>query len=133
MRESFGGGGNLSSKLNFDYRVCVDLYQESTLGKVSLNLFEEEALQDFISKDDRIFKTLFIDPPRSGHKQLSSWVEHYKPDQILYMSCNPVTQINDIKPILEDYEIKSVLLIDLFASTYHFESIIAMQRKETSF
>ncbi len=133
LLELFGGDGNLSSKLSFDYRVCVDLYPESSLGKVSLNLFEEEALKEFISKDDRIFKTLFIDPPRSGHKQLNSWVEHYKPDQILYMSCNPVTQINDIKPILEEYEIKSVLLIDLFASTYHFESIIAMQRKETGF
>ena len=129
LLELFGGEGNLSHKLNFDRRVCVDLYTDPNDDQVNLDLFKEDALKIFKKKVPDDFGCVFIDPPRSGFKGLSKWIEHYRPKNLLYMSCNPITQINDIKPILESYEVSDIWLIDFFPSTFHFESIIVMQQK----
>ena len=47
----------------------------------------------------------------------------------MYVSCNPSTQVRDIKFFTEDsYEIKSVQPVDMFPHTPHVENIVMLEK-----
>lgn len=129
----FGGAGNLTNKLKNEFelsRICVDLYSQKEQEDefYHLNLFSETALKQFIKEHNNQFDTFFIDPPRSGFKELVNWVDYYKPQYIAYVSCHPATMIRDLKAIIHDYQIKKNYLIDLFPGTYHYETMIFLEK-----
>jgi 23S rRNA (uracil1939-C5)-methyltransferase len=131
----FGGGGNLVSTLSARRKLSVDLYQDSkpdgksTVDKFHLDLFSDKALEQFNEKFTDVFDTLFLDPPRSGFKQLKEWTVHTCAKQVLYVSCHPATMVRDLKEILTAYEIKSIYLIEFFPGTYHFEAAIILNKR----
>jgi 23S rRNA (uracil1939-C5)-methyltransferase len=72
-----------------------------------------------------------IDPPRSGiDKKTMNWIINSKPNKIIYVSCDPNTLVRDIK-LLDDYNIKTIKLFDMFSYTYHCESVTVLERKES--
>lgn len=76
--------------------------------------------------------TVFMDPPRSGsdEKFLSSLVK-LKPKNVVYVSCNPVTQERDLKYLVKSgYEVKEIQPVDMFPWTEHVESVVLITRKE---
>ncbi|MCH9614805.1 MAG: 23S rRNA (uracil-C(5))-methyltransferase RlmCD [Chlamydiia bacterium] len=65
---------------------------------------------------------VIVDPPRSGLGPLA--IEHLKtlkPPRILYISCNPKTQKEDIENL--GYQVKTVQSVDQFPHTPHIENI----------
>lgn len=131
----FGGEGNLSRKLSPDVKVvCVDQYQKTpkSIGPrhyYHLDLYEKQALGNFQRAHPERFKTLIVDPPRSGFDQLKKWSDEMFFENILYISCNPQTQVRDIKMLLDRYEIKEIFIFDLFPGTFHFEGFVFLKRK----
>ena len=74
---------------------------------------------------------VIMDPPRSGSDEcfIRSAVG-VKPKKILYISCNPQTQIRDLKLFKKlGYEGKEVLGVDLFPHTFHVETCVLLQRR----
>lgn len=71
-----------------------------------------------------------IDPPRKGCD--SSFIEQlaaYSPRTIIYVSCNPATQIRDLQPLRDaGYEVTTVQPFDLFPQTKHLECVATLQR-----
>lgn len=128
----FAGNGNLSDKLPYSQRLCVDLYQKAP-GEafLSQNLYGKDAMKNVIKDLKRRNmnpENLLLDPPRSGLKDLSVWIETLKPEKIAYVSCDPHTLARDLMTI-KDYVISRAFLIDFFPSTFHFESMIFLERK----
>lgn len=132
LLDLFAGNGNLSEGLNYSQRLCVDIYSEQKGADfISQNLYDEKAKK-------RIFKelktrnfspqVLLVDPPRSGIKDLSAWTEEIKPRFLVYVSCDPHTLARDLSQ-LENYSIVKSFLIDFFPSTFHFESMVFLERK----
>ncbi|MBP5444904.1 MAG: 23S rRNA (uracil(1939)-C(5))-methyltransferase RlmD [Acholeplasmatales bacterium] len=73
---------------------------------------------------------LFVDPPRSGlDREFINSVKRLKPKKIVYISCNPITQVDDIYQLLELYEIKEIQPVDLFPHTIHCENIVLLEKK----
>ena len=73
---------------------------------------------------------MIADPPRAGlHPKAMKWLNSLKPDNIVYVSCNPRQLEKDIAG-LKGYEIKSVALLDFFPQTPHIESIVELQSKD---
>lgn len=71
---------------------------------------------------------IFIDPPRAGmHKNLIEHLKEIRPKQIVYVSCNPVTQARDCDLLRDIYDVKSVVGVDMFPQTYHIESIAVLE------
>ena len=73
---------------------------------------------------------VILDPPRSGmtlpfmHK-----LAQLSPDRVVYISCNPYTQVADIEPLKKaGYQIKKIVPVDLFGFTPHVECIALIQR-----
>lgn len=69
---------------------------------------------------------IIIDPPRSGMvpKALQRVCE-LKCNQLIYVSCNPVTLVRDLK-LLRDfgYTITRFVPVDMFPHTYHLECVV---------
>jgi 23S rRNA (uracil1939-C5)-methyltransferase len=129
----FAGQGNLSEHLEGSQRLCVDLYQQAPGDEfLSQNLYEDKAI-DRITGELTIRQLrpefLLLDPPRSGCKDLASWVERLQPARIAYVSCDPHTLVRDLAS-LQGYEIQDLYLIDFFPSTFHFETMVFLQRKD---
>ena len=85
-----------------------------------------------LAKDKRKIDILIMDPPRSGstHEFMDA-VKQLKPKQVVYISCDPMTQIRDILYFQKcGYDTKNMYLFDMFPHTKHVESIVLMSRKD---
>lgn len=74
---------------------------------------------------------IVVDPPRSGlDKKTRKALLEILPQKIIYVSCDTMTLVRDLKELLNKYEIKDGTLVDMFPQTYHVESVILLQRKD---
>ena len=71
-----------------------------------------------------------IDPPRRGSDEsFLSQLVAFGPRTVVYVSCNPATQMRDLKWLLEaGYELREVQPFDLFPQTKHLECVITLSR-----
>lgn len=126
----FSGNGNLSKEWSKNHETfLIDNYTfpDDMNNAMKLDLYTFNSHKRVQNKKQ--VDTFLIDPPRSGFKTLHEWVNNFKPKSIVYVSCNPSTQKRDIEPLLNDFLIQKLILIDLFPSTHHLESIIVLTKK----
>lgn len=84
-----------------------------------------------ISKINSKVDGIILDPPRSGlNKETLKNIVRIKPNKIIYMSCNPITFIRDMKVLNELYDIKEFYLLNMFSRTSHFEIICYMKKSK---
>ena len=71
-----------------------------------------------------------IDPPRKGSSPefLIQLIE-FGPKRVVYVSCNPATQIRDLEQMKDHYEITKIQPFDLFPQTRHLECVVTLERK----
>lgn len=73
---------------------------------------------------------LIMDPPRSGSTpEFLKAVLLLKPKKIVYVSCNPITQVNDLEILLKDYSLIEVHPFDMFPQTSNIETIVLLSHK----
>ncbi len=70
-----------------------------------------------------------IDPPRKGSSAgfLNQLIE-FGPRRIVYVSCNPATQIRDLELLKETYAICDIQPFDLFPQTRHLECVVTLEK-----
>lgn len=75
---------------------------------------------------------VLIDPPRKGcDESFLQQLFAYGPRAVVYVSCDPATQMRDLKSFLAaGYELTAVQPFDLFPQTRHLECVITL-RKQT--
>ncbi len=74
--------------------------------------------------------TFIVDPPRAGlDKPVIDTISEFKPNKIIYMSCNPNTLIRDLKLLSENYEFDYIAAFDMFSFTAHVECVVTLCRK----
>src|SRR5690606_38473614 len=71
---------------------------------------------------------VIIDPPRRGSdERFLGQLFGFGPKRVVYVSCNPATQIRDLKLFLENgYVLESVQPFDLFPQTKHLECVATL-------
>lgn len=90
------------------------------LGKV------EDKIKDIKDNIDLII----VDPPRSGlDKKVIPVINKLKAKNIIYVSCNPITLVRDLKLLKDNYNIEYIKPYDMFPNTYHVESVVILERK----
>ena len=74
---------------------------------------------------------IILDPPRPGvHPFALDYVLKFNAPEIIYVSCNPKSLVNDLKVILEKgYSIEKVEAMDMFPGTPHVETVVKLERK----
>jgi tRNA/tmRNA/rRNA uracil-C5-methylase (TrmA/RlmC/RlmD family) len=74
--------------------------------------------------------TVVIDPPRKGcGPDFLQQLFAFAPQRVVYVSCNPSTQIRDLKEFAaQGYELRTVQPFDLFPQTKHLECVVTLER-----
>lgn len=99
---------------------------------------------DFVCQDASDFMTslavnkekidvVIMDPPRSGSTtQFMDAVNKLNPKQVVYISCDPLTQIRDLLYFQKlGYQFHEMYLYDMFPHTKHVESVVLLSKKRT--
>ena len=132
LLDLFAGNGNISNNLSYSARLCVDIYTEPKGSEFfSQSLYEEKALARVmieLKKKNISPDVLILDPPRSGLIDLNKWLAEIGPKRVAYVSCDPHTMARDLQRV-SGYQPTGALLLDFFPSTFHFESLIFLERK----
>ena len=104
--------------------------EEMTVALAGARSFRRLASLDH-SLEDYDLRTVFVDPPRAGlDPGTLSLVKDF--DEILYISCNPLTLINNLKELTETHTIEALAFFDQFPYTPHLECGVHLkQRPET--
>lgn len=74
---------------------------------------------------------IIVDPPRSGlTNQVIDYLIKTNPEKIIYVSCDPITLMRDLKSLSENFNINEITPVDMFPNTYHVESVVKLTKKE---
>jgi len=114
-----------------------DANQNARLNNIQNVQFIEGNLDKLFRKQPELLEELpspdllIIDPPRAGmHPKLVKDVIQIAPRKILYVSCNPSTQVRDLQIIAENggYKIDIVQPVDMFPHTPHIEVVTKLSK-----
>ncbi len=74
---------------------------------------------------------VFMDPTRSGSsQQFLDSIALLKPEKVVYISCNPNTQAEDVKYLLKNgYSLQEIWPFDMFPYTDEIETVARLVRK----
>jgi len=129
----YSGVGSVGLTIGGDDVTLVELNEHAVremerniteLGKKATAVLaaSEQAL-DYITSD----KTIIVDPPRAGlHEDVIWRLIDEKPQRIIYLSCNPVTQTRDIARLTKVYGIKAHRGYNFFPHTPHIEHLVVL-------
>ncbi len=83
-----------------------------------------------LAENDMSADVVFADPPRSGcSKEFLDSVISLMPKRVVYISCNPETQVRDVKYMMKNgYKPEIVQPVDMFPHTKHIETIVSLTR-----
>lgn len=132
----YSGVGSIGLTIGGDNVVLVEI-NEYAVKEMQQNIADldkkatpvlapsEKAL-DYITGD----KTIIVDPPRAGlHEDVVTKLLEEKPERIIYLSCNPVTQARDVQRLAEAYGIKAHEGYNFFPHTPHIEHLVVLDLK----
>jgi len=89
--------------------------------------FQREDVDRNISKISASFDTMLVNPGRKGMgKNVLDFIKQKKPENLIYVSCNPMTMSRDIWEIGEHYRIEKFFILDMFPGTFHMECIATL-------
>jgi len=129
----YSGVGSIGLTIGGDDVTLVELNEHavremerniSELGKnATAVLAASERALDYITND----KTIIVDPPRAGlHEDVITRLLEEKPQRIVYLSCNPVTQARDVMRLAEAYGVKAHRGYNFFPHTPHIEHLVVL-------
>jgi tRNA (uracil-5-)-methyltransferase len=75
--------------------------------------------------------TILVDPPRSGlDANTLSLVQNY--NRIIYISCNPITLIDNLEILSKTHNVLRLALFDQFPYTHHMECGVLLEKIKTT-
>lgn len=86
-----------------------------------------------VVRTDPADTVVIVDPPRAGcGEDFLKQLFHYSPRAVVYVSCNPPTQMRDLLLFTEaGYQLQKVQPFDLFPQTKHLECVMVLQRSSS--
>lgn len=135
LLDLYCGNGNISLPLTklFKEVTFVDSSEDS-IKMLNLNLKENKInnavvkndyVHNFLNQNKDSFDAIILDPPRIGcGKEVIENVARKKPALIVYVSCNPLISIKEIKLLIKNsYRIDKIQMYDMFPHTNHIEFV----------
>ena len=108
--------------------VLDNLVNKKLNNRENIEVFLGDA-KNVLQKINLVFDTIIIDPPRKGLDKCSlDIILNSAAKKIIYISCDPLTLIRDLKILLTKYEITKYYILDMFSYTYHVESVCILKK-----
>ncbi|MDK2819702.1 MAG: class I SAM-dependent RNA methyltransferase [Mycoplasmataceae bacterium] len=111
------------------YKNAVDNIVQN---QITNTRFIKADVDIFLKKNNSHFNTFIVDPPREGMsvKAIKILILKFKPERIIYLSCNPGTQASDFAKLKRHYKIIYSKIYDMFPQTKHIESLIVLEKRK---
>ena len=79
---------------------------------------------------EQAYTKVLLDPSRAGAEDILPALQHWKPERIVYVSCNPSTLARDAGILVHQlgYRLLSAGVMDMFPQTAHVESMAVFVR-----
>ena len=109
--------------------------KNAALNNISNIKFVKSDVSKFFDKIEKYkkFDLIILDPPRSGIKGLTNKITDLNPLYIIYVSCDTMTFLRDLKQFAEaGYEIEKIDIFDMFPKTYHLEQVAFLRKNRQS-
>ena len=131
----YSGTGSISQVISPHVNKVIGIeLDESAVKKARANLklnnvnnceFIQGDVREVLKNKKEPVNKVVVDPPRPGlHSEVTRSIIEISPQEIIYVSCNPQTQAQDLKKLLyNDYHIEDIKLVDMFPHTTHIESV----------
>lgn len=76
---------------------------------------------------------LIVDPPRTGlDEKLLNTIKTYKPEKMVYVSCNTSTLARDLVELVKIYQVHYIQSVDMFPHTARTEAVVKLTLKDKS-
>lgn len=138
------GSGNLSLAVAGENRVIDGVeFSKRSIHVAQKNLAEAKLnnanyyagdTEKFLwraAKQGALYDLVIADPPRDGMFKALIPLMKIKPQQIIYISCDPTTLSRDLSTLCrKDYKVSRFIALDFFPNTYHIESFVILERNE---
>lgn len=142
VADLYGGVGTiaLSLAVHVGHVHCVEsvaesieLCQHNIAASSHRNVTAEVAdVADFLRTTTRTFDVIVVDPPRVGlGAAVCSEILRLAPQKLIYVSCNPLSQLSDAAILTTAYRLVSLQGYDMFPQTPHFETLAVFERRDT--
>lgn len=84
-------------------------------------------MRELASAGERV-QVVLMDPPRAGaSEEFIAALAELAPERVVYISCNPETQVRDIRLLSQrGYSVSAVQPVDMFPHTDHIEAIVKL-------
>ena len=128
----------MSAANSFEQVAGVEISEPAVLwAQANARISNVGNVRFVIGKAEAIFNGLkfppeatavIIDPPRKGcDESFREQLMQFRPQRIVYVSCDPATQARDLKVFIESgYEITRIQPFDLFPHTRHIENVVSL-------
>jgi 23S rRNA (uracil-5-)-methyltransferase RumA len=102
--------------------------QNSSLNSITnVSMHEADTLAYLRGQPAGSFDTLVADPPRTGlGPEVCAELLRLAPRRIVYVSCNPLTQHDDLQQIAGSYRLTALRGYDMFPHTPHIETLAVL-------
>lgn len=111
----------------YDAKENLEINKIANVTFIQADLYKSFlAFTNVLPKPD----VVILDPPRSGmHNITVKDVLELSPAKIVYVSCNPTTQVRDIKIFVAGgYKLIKIRPVDMFPHTYHIENVALLTK-----
>lgn len=107
------------------FAPSIELCQQNIARSPYRNVTAEVAdVAQFLQQSDTQYDVMVVDPPRAGlGPEVCAQILRHAPRRLVYVSCNPLSQIEDTKLLQAAYDVTAVTGYDMFPQTPHFETM----------
>lgn len=142
VADLYGGVGTIALHLapHVGAVVCVESVGESAAlaernaaanGAGNVRAVAEDVLPFLRGQRPGAFAVMVADPPRTGlGPDVCAELLRLAPERVVYVSCNPLTQVEDLRALAAGYTVDSLVGYDMFPHTPHVEAMAVLTRRQ---
>ena len=130
----YSGVGTIGLSVASEKELTLVEVDKSAYKELENNCKEIKNAKPVLAKSEEVLgyitpdSVVILDPPRAGcDEKLIKKIIEVKPKKVIYLSCNPITQVRDVTMLVDaGMKLESLEGFNFFPKTPHIESLVSL-------